>query len=142
MSPLTWSYDGSLCSFSPTSSFQTCYCQFLQWLCTLLQSLQARTNKHFLLIFRKLFAEGFDLKELLEYRKIPNISPGLIKVRKPFFGGLYSGGLMFGGAYIRKAFCVSMFVSSLVKAITISMKYRYYKKKLSFFKQMSPLFCY
>ena len=40
------------------------------------------------------------------YRKIPNISPGLIEVRKHFLGGLYSG-----GAYIRRAFCVSVRVS-------------------------------
>ena len=32
-----------------------------------------------------------------KYRKIPNISPGLIEVRKHFLGGLYSG-----GAYIRE----------------------------------------
>ena len=31
------------------------------------------------------------------YRKIPNLSPGLIEVRKHFLGGLYSGGLIFGG---------------------------------------------
>ena len=43
-----------------------------------------------------------------KYRKIPNISPGLIEVRKHFLGGLYSGGLIFGGAYIRRAFCVSV----------------------------------
>ena len=35
------------------------------------------------------------------YRKIPNISPGLIEIRKPFLGGLYSVGLIFegGGLY-------------------------------------------
>ena len=43
---------------------------------------------------------------LLHYRKIPNISPGSIEVRKHFFGGL-----IFGGAYIRRAFCVSVRVS-------------------------------
>ena len=48
---------------------------------------------------------------LFAYRKIPNISPGLIEVRKHFLGGLYSGGLIFGGAYIRRAFCVSVRVS-------------------------------
>ena len=48
--------------------------------------------------------EGF-----CKYRKILNISPGLIEVRKPFLGGLYSGeGLIFGGAYIRRAFYVSI----------------------------------
>ena len=45
------------------------------------------------------------------YRKIPNVSPGLIEVFKHFLGGLYSGGLIFGGAYIRRAFCVSVRVS-------------------------------
>ena len=45
------------------------------------------------------------------YRKIPNVSPRLIEVFKHFLGGLYSGGLMFGGAYIRRAFCVSVRVS-------------------------------
>ena len=48
---------------------------------------------------------------LLRYRKIPNVSPGLIKVSKHFLVGLYSGGLIFGGAYIRRAFCVSVRVS-------------------------------
>ena len=41
------------------------------------------------------------LIKLLKYRKIPNVSPGLIEVSKHFLGGLYSGGLIFGGAYIR-----------------------------------------
>ena len=47
----------------------------------------------------------------MKYRKIPNVSPGLIEVFKHFLGGLYSGGLIFGGAYIRRAFCVSVRVS-------------------------------
>ena len=39
------------------------------------------------------------------YRKIPNISPGRIEVCKHSLGGLYSGGLIFGGrAYIRGHF--------------------------------------
>ena len=45
------------------------------------------------------------------YRKIPNVSPGLIEVRKYIFGGLYSGGAYIRGAYIRRAFCVSVRVS-------------------------------
>ena len=48
---------------------------------------------------------------LKTYSKIPNISPGLIEVLKHFLGGLYSGRLTFGGAYIRRAFCVSVRVS-------------------------------
>ena len=50
-------------------------------------------------------------KDILVYRKIPNVSPGLIEVFKHFLGGLYSGGLIFEGAYIRRAFCVSVRVS-------------------------------
>ena len=33
------------------------------------------------------------------YRKIQNISPGHIEVRKPLLGGLYSGGLHRGSLY-------------------------------------------
>ena len=36
------------------------------------------------------------------YPKIPNISPGLINIRKHFLKGLHSG-----GAYIRREICVS-----------------------------------
>ena len=39
----------------------------------------------------------FALDAIAEYRKIPNVSPGLIEVFKHFLGGLYSGGLIFGG---------------------------------------------
>ena len=40
-------------------------------------------------------------QNIIAYRKIPNVSPGLIEVFKNFLGGLYSGGLIFGGVYIR-----------------------------------------
>ena len=56
------------------------------------------------------FCRLFSLS-LIAYRKIPNISPGLIEVRKHFLGGLYSGGLIFRRAYIRRAFFVSVRVS-------------------------------
>ena len=54
------------------------------------------------------FEEHAQIVLIMAYRKIPNISPGLIRVRKPFWGGLYSGGVIFRGAYIRRAFCVSV----------------------------------
>ena len=41
------------------------------------------------------------VNKLWVYRKIPNISTGLIEVRMLFLEGLYSGGLIFKGAYIR-----------------------------------------
>ena len=44
------------------------------------------------------------------YRKIPIISPGLIFVQKAFLLGLYSGELIFGGAYYCREFCVSKWV--------------------------------
>ena len=49
---------------------------------------------------------------IVRYRKIPNISPGLIEVRKHFFGA-YIWGAYIRGPYIRKAFCVSIWVSIL-----------------------------
>ena len=41
----------------------------------------------------------------LRYRKIPNVSPGLIEVFKHFLGGLYSGGLIFGGHFVLVSSC-------------------------------------
>ena len=46
----------------------------------------------------------------IAYRKIPIISPGLIFVPKTFLVGLFSGELIFGGAYYWKEFCVSKWV--------------------------------
>ena len=45
---------------------------------------------------------------LKSYHKIPNISPGLIVVRKHFLGDLYSGGLYLG-AYIRGVLCSGLY---------------------------------
>ena len=42
-----------------------------------------------------------------KYRKLPIISPGLIFVQKAFLVGLFSGELIFGGAYYWREFCVS-----------------------------------
>ena len=39
-------------------------------------------------------------EDVQEYRKIPNISPGLIAIFKHILGGLYSGGLIFGGHFV------------------------------------------
>ena len=44
------------------------------------------------------------------YRKIPIISPGPIFVQKAFLVCLFSGELIFGGAYYWKEFCVSKWV--------------------------------
>ena len=71
------------------------------------------------------------------YRKIPNTSPGLKAIPKHIWGAY-----IFWGAYIRRAFCVSILVSRLVKSIIISLKYWHFWQKLSFFKQNSPLFCF
>ena len=44
--------------------------------------------------------------QVLVYRKIPSISPGIIEVRKHFLEGLYSGGayirggVIFGGHFV------------------------------------------
>ena len=47
---------------------------------------------------------------VLEYRKISIISPELIFVQKALLLGLFSGELIFGGAYYWKEFCVSKWV--------------------------------
>ena len=44
------------------------------------------------------------------YRKIPIISPRLIFVQNAFLLGLFSGELIFGGAYYWMEFCVSKWV--------------------------------
>ena len=44
---------------------------------------------------------------ITKYRKIPIISPGLIFVQKAFLLGLFSGELIFRGAYYWKEFCIS-----------------------------------
>ena len=53
------------------------------------------------------------------YRKIPNISPGLIDIRKHIFGTFIREGLIFV-----RAFCVSICVSRLTKFIIIATKER------------------
>ena len=40
---------------------------------------------------------------LMRYRKIPKISPGTYIFQRPFLRGLFFGGLIFGGAYIRRS---------------------------------------
>ena len=45
--------------------------------------------------------------ELLEYRKIPKINPGTYIFQRPFLGGLFLEGLIFGGAYLPREICVS-----------------------------------
>jgi hypothetical protein len=47
------------------------------------------------------------LSVIIQYRKPPTISPGLIYFRKRFLMGLYKGGLIYGGAYTWTIFCVS-----------------------------------
>ena len=48
---------------------------------------------------------------MMEYRKIPIISPGLIFLQKVTF----FGGLIFGGAYYWREFCVSKWVGLEIK---------------------------
>ena len=44
---------------------------------------------------------------LINYRKIPKISPGAYIFERPFLRGLFLEGLIFGGAYLRREICVS-----------------------------------
>ena len=42
-----------------------------------------------------------------KYRKIPKISPGAYSFQRPFFEEFFLEGLIFGGAYLWRAICVS-----------------------------------
>ena len=41
------------------------------------------------------------------HRKIPKISPGAYIFQRPLLRGLFLEGLIFGGAYLRRVFCVT-----------------------------------
>ena len=43
---------------------------------------------------------------LLNYRKIPKISPGAYIFQRPFLRGLFLEGPIFGGVYLRREICV------------------------------------
>ena len=45
-------------------------------------------------------ALGLPNYNIINYRKIPNICPGLIQLRKHILGGFYSGELIFGGHFV------------------------------------------
>ena len=44
---------------------------------------------------------------LSQYRKSPKMSPEAYIFQRPFLGGLFLEGVIFGGAYVRREFCVS-----------------------------------
>ena len=44
---------------------------------------------------------------LLNYRKIPNISPGVYIFQRPFLRGIFLEGLILGGVYLWREICVS-----------------------------------
>ena len=56
----------------------------------------------------KYWRTNYGLSGILTYRKIPNISPGAYIFQRPFLRGLFwGGGLIFGGACLRREICVS-----------------------------------
>ena len=65
-----------------------------------------RLASHFWRRVKLIKLNGYDSAQRNKYRKIPNVSPGLVEVRKPFLGayireGLYSG----GGLYSEGILC-------------------------------------
>ena len=77
-------------SFSPTVAHQTLIKHALTW-----------TRSVYLVNVQKM------ARNTAIYRKIPKISPGAYIFQRPFLGGLFLEGLIFGGAYVRREFCVS-----------------------------------
>ena len=56
-----------------------------------------------------------------------NSSGEIFVTKRKYLNIIYFGGLIFGeGAYIRRVFCVNIFVSRFVISIITSVKYRYY----------------
>ena len=52
---------------------------------------------------------------LVNYRKIPKISPGAYIFQRPFLRGLFLEGLIFGGAYLRREICVTKSIGLALK---------------------------
>ena len=96
----------------------------------------------FRIYFRR--AQPVEVSSNLEYNPwaYRHISPGLVDSFKHILGGLYSRGAVIQGAYIRKAFCVSICVFKTLKSINILIKYLHYRQKRAFFKQKSASFCF
>ena len=61
-------------------------------------------QKHDHIFFVTITAITINNLYVTQYRKIPIISPGLIFVQKAFLLGLFSGELIFGGAYCWREF--------------------------------------
>ena len=64
------------------------------------------------------------------YRKIPITSPGLIFVQKAFLLGLFSGVLIFRGAYYWREFCVSKWVDLTMKTASTNCPWAYIREGL------------
>ena len=56
------------------------------------------------------------------YRKIPKISPGAYFFQRPFLRGLFLEGLIFVGAYLRRAICVSKSIGLALK-LEVNLKF-------------------
>ena len=61
----------------------------------------------------------------MRYRKIPIISPGLIFVKKAFLLGLFSGELIFGGAYYWRKFCIQNELDLTIKTASTNSPWDY-----------------
>ena len=75
----------------------------------------------------------FCTSQPLQYRKISNISLGLVDIFLQILGGLYSG-----GAYIWRAFCVRMCILKTSKSPIISIKYQHFRQKRASLQLESP----
>ena len=60
---------------------------------TILETLSALGACHVIIIGMVVYKKSMIFKVFGVYRKIPNVSPGLIEVFKHFWGGLIFGGL-------------------------------------------------
>ena len=54
---------------------------------------------------------------MVNYGKIPKISPGAYIFQRPFLRDLFLEGLIFGGAYVRREICVSKSIGLASKLV-------------------------
>ena len=77
------------------------------------------------------------------YRKIPKISPRAYIFQRPFLGGLFLEGLIFGGAYLQSEICVSKSIGLALQLegnLSFLLSFTLYLRSISKYKSPGGLY--
>ena len=74
------------------------------------------------------------------YRKIPIINPRPIFAQTALLLGLFSGEVIFGGAYYWREFCVSKWVGLTIKTVNSNSPWAYIRESLLSERYLRPRF--